>query len=82
MIMFYFVSLNKPEFTQFAQKIAKKTTKDQCYATAWALVVSMDYGSTSPNKYYDEIMSFLKDYCSRNKWKISDWLLRQMKDFQ
>ena len=82
MLIFYFISLNKPEFTQFAQKIAKKTNKDLCYATAWALVSSMDYETTSPNKYYDDILLFLKDYCTRNNEKISDWLLNQMKDFQ
>ena len=63
-------------------KNAKKTNKDLCYATAWALVSSMDYETTSPNKYYDDILLFLKDYCSRNNEKISDWLLNQMKDFQ
>ena len=85
-MMIYFVSLDKPEFTQFAEQISKKTTWDQCLAMAWSLYADYTFpsGSTAAGikLQLNQIITFLKDYCKRNKWEMSDWLKIQMKDFK
>ena len=77
LVMLYFVSLDKPEFIQFAEQISTKTSLDQCYAMGW--VVSANY--TFPVKQVDEMMSFLRDCANRDNWEVSVWLKNQMQDF-
>ena len=75
LIMFYFVSQDKPEFNQFADRISRGTSLGQCYATAWAVSAGYDFPAAEK---VNEIMTFLRDYCKRNNWVLLDWLQIQM----
>ena len=77
MIMYYFLSLDKPEFNQFAKELSSKTTIDDCYAMAWCFHMGNVYTSPTVN----EIMTFLREHCNRNKWDMNEWLKTQTKGF-
>lgn len=70
MIIFYLVSLNKPEFTQFAKELAPKTTKDSCLAIAWIL---SRHRTFSHSEEYSKIVNFLHDHCKRSKCGVTKW---------
>ena len=55
MIMFYFLSLNKPEFTQYAKELSLHTTMEDYFFVAWFL--AMDYDP--PKQEYKKVMTFL-----------------------
>ena len=74
MIILYLLSLEKPEFTQFAKDLAPETTADSCLAVAWIL----SRKQTFPHKKeYAKIVDFLTDNCKRNKWDLTEWLIIQ-----
>ena len=75
MIIFYFLSLNKPEFTEFAQEFAEDISKDKCLAMAWYL--SSDYrptDHTEGGEEFNELMVFIKDYCKQKGLTMMEWL--------
>ena len=80
LVILYFVSLDKPEFTQFAEHLFEQTTIVQCQATCWIISRGQIYSGTCQKR--NEIISFLRDYCKQNKWEMLDWLDTQMKDFK
>ena len=69
----YLLSLEKPEFTQFANELAPRTTEDSCLAIAWILSRKQNFNS----KDYSSIVDFLNDYCERNKWNMAEWIIIQ-----
>ena len=75
MVIFYLVSLNKPEFTQFAQELAPKTTSDTCLAIAW--VLSRD--KTFKPEEYKKVVDFLHDHCKRSNCDMTEWVEIQRK---
>ena len=75
MVMFYFLSLDKPEFTEFAQKLSVKTTRKECNSIAWLILLD----KVDPNAEIQKLMVFLRDNCIRNKWDITEWLKIQSK---
>ena len=78
MLVYYFLSLEKPEFTEFARQLSAKTSKNACYTMAWYFV--MDH--TNPNDctiFECNIITFIKENCERNKWDMSQWLKTQSK---
>ena len=84
MIIFYFLSLNKPEFTEFAQEFAEDISKDKCLAMAWYL--SSDYRPTDHTEdgreEFNELMVFIKDYCKQKGLTMMEWLKTLMQDFE
>ena len=78
MLVYYFLSLEKPEFTEYARQLSAKTSKNECYSMAWYFI--MDH--TDPNDctiFECNIITFIRDYCERNKWDMSQWLKTQSK---
>ena len=78
MLVYYFLSLEKPEFIEFARQLSVKTSKNECYSMAWYFI--MDH--TDPNDctiFECNIITFIRDYCERNKWDMSQWLKTQSK---
>ena len=75
MIIMYLLSLEKPEFTQFAKELAPKTTVDSCLAIAWVLTRQQTFDMED----YSKIVDFLNDNCKRNKWNITKWVIIQRK---
>ena len=75
MIMFYFLSLNKPEFTQYAKELSLHTTRDDYYFIAWFL--TMDNTPSRPE--YQKVTTFLRENCKRNDWNLTEWLKIQSK---
>jgi len=70
MIMFYFLSLDKPEFTQYAKELSLQTTRDDYYFIAWFL--TMDNVPFRPE--YKKVTTFLRENCKRNGWNLTEWL--------
>ena len=77
MIMFYFLSLNKPEFAQYAEDLSWHTTKADYYYLAWYLTMGYNTGST--NQEYQKLITFLRENCERNGWDFTEWLKTQSK---
>ena len=75
MVILYFLSLDKPEFSEYAQKLSVKTTRKDCNSIAWQIM--MDKGD--PNAEIQKLMAFLRENCIRNKWDITEWLKIQSK---
>ena len=74
MVIFYFVSLDKPEFTQFAQTLSARTTLDKCFSTAWRMSLGSRYGGED-----EKLAKFLQENCSNIEWNFNWWLKRQSK---
>ena len=72
MVIFYFVSLDKPEFTQFAETLSVRTTLDKCFSTAWRLSMESRYEGEK-----GKIATFLEENCSNIEWNFNGWLKRQ-----
>ena len=73
MIIMYLLSLEKPEFIQFAKELAPRTTMDSCLAIAWILSRKQNF---EPGNY-SKIVDFLNDNCRRNKWGMTKWVTIQ-----
>ena len=75
-VMFYFVSLDKPEFTQFANELTMKCDLTHCFSMLGQLI----YGK---ELIYDKeclkVIEFIREYCKRNCWNLKKWLEIQMK---
>ena len=75
MIIIYFVSLDKPEFTEYAKKLSAKTDIMNCYGMAWWIV--MGRNETRPE--YQNLITFLREHCKRNNWDLTEWMKTQSK---
>ena len=73
LIMFYFLSLEKPEFTQYAKELSRNVTIDDSFFMAWFL--TMDY----PERTYPKLITFIRENCKRNGWDLTEWLKIQSK---
>lgn len=76
LVMFYFLSLNKPEFDQYAKQLSVYTDKESYYSLSW--YITMGYNDPSKPEY-EKLINFLRDNCDRNDWNITDWLKIQSK---
>ena len=76
LIMFYFLSLDKPEFAQYAEDLSWYTKRADYYYMAWYL--TMGYTDTS-NQEYQRLITFLRENCERNGWDLTEWLKTQSK---
>ena len=74
MVLFYFVSLDKREFTQFARALANRTNLEKCFATAWRMSLGFRYEGEN-----EKLVQFLQEYCSNNEWDFDAWLKLQSK---
>ena len=72
LIIFYFLSLDKNDFTKYAVLLSEKTTLDHCYAMAWMFTIKRGFGGE-----YNKIENFIRENCERNKWSLSKWLKTQ-----
>ena len=76
MVMFYFLSLNKPEFNQYAKQLSLYTNKESYYYLSWYITM----GNNDPSMpEYEKLINFLRDNCDQNDWNITDWLKIQSK---
>ena len=75
MIIFYFLSLNKPEFTEYAKKLTKKTKRINCFNVAWCIVI----GQNTPVVETQKLITFIREYCERNNWDLTEWFKTQSK---
>ena len=71
MIMFYFLSLDKPEFTQYAKELSLHTTIEDYFFMAWYL--AMGHNKTNRQEY-QKVATFLRENCERNGWNLTEWL--------
>ena len=69
LVIFYLLSLNKDEFTEYALELSAFTTLNHCYATAWMITIGKGFGGE-----YNKVETFLKEHCEGNKWKMDQWL--------
>ena len=76
LIIMYLLSLENPEFTQFANELAPRTTEDSCLAIAWILTRKQTF---NPEGDYSKIVDFLEDNCERNNWNMEEWVISQRK---
>merc|ERR1719394_2077386 len=76
MIMFYFLSLDKPEFTQFAEDVSWYTSIQDYFYMAWYL--TMNFRDPS-NQEFNKLVTFLRENCKRNEWDLTEWLKIQSK---
>jgi len=76
MIILYFVSIEKPEFNRFADKLSAKTNLTICQAMAWSL---LDEDRTSLDTEDEKLAFFILEYCKRNDWDLMEWLKIQTK---
>ena len=78
LVIFYFLSLEKPEFTKFANELSTKSDLTHCFSMLGQLIYGECYDSV-----YDEeclkVMEFIREYCRRNDWDLAEWLKIQMK---
>ena len=72
MVLFYLVSLEKPEFTEFAKRLSARTTLEKCFATAWTMSLGYRYEGEA-----DQLVKFLQEHCSNNEWNFDAWLKLQ-----
>ena len=79
MVIYYFVSLDKPEFTEYAKKLCSKTNLSRCFAVAWWLVLGDANLVNDVNGEYQKLRTFLQEHCKRNKWDLTEWLKTQSK---
>ena len=81
MIMFYFLSLDKPEFTQYAEDVSWHCTKQDYFYMAWYLTMNKTHHQPklTSNQEYQKLITFLKENCKRNGWDLTDWLKIQSK---
>ena len=81
MIMFYFLSLDKPEFTEHAKKLSTKTDRKSCFNMAWWMILGNCRNSNikSKNIQSQKLIKFLREYCERNNWDLTEWLKIQSK---
>ena len=78
LVIFYFLSLEKTEFTKFATELSTKSDLTHCFSMLGQLI----YGKSCESVLDEEclkVMKFIRDYCSRNGWDLAEWLKLQMK---
>ena len=75
MIVFYFLSLDKPEFTVYAKKLSEKTARINCFNIAWWMVM----GNNDSDVELQKLITFIREYCERNEWDLTEWLKTQRK---
>ena len=75
MVVYYFLSLDKPEFTEYAKKLSAKTARINCFNMAWWIVL----GYNDPNVLIQKLITFLRENCERNEWDLTEWLKTQSK---
>ena len=73
LIIIYFLSLDKPEFTEYAKKISAKSERMNCFNVTWWIV--MDMNMTNPD--YQKLFTFFRENCKRNNWDLIEWLKTQ-----
>ena len=76
MIMFYFLSLDKPEFTQYAEDVSWHATKEDYFYMSWYLTMNH---ADHFNQEYQKLFTFLRENCKRNGWDLTEWLKIQSK---
>ena len=93
LIMFYFVSINKPEFDDFAEKLSTKSKSrlvtnrwfvnsrceflSDCYTAAWCTMVEDDFERDFLQT--KTVATFLREHCTRNDLNLTEWLKTQSK---
>ena len=77
-VMFYFVSLDKPEFTQFANELTIKCDLTHCFSMLGQLIYGKCYELVN-DKECLKVIDFIRENCKRNGWDLKKWLEIQMK---
>ena len=75
MIVYYFLSLEKPEFTEYAKKLSAKTDRINCFNIAWWIVI----GQNDSDAELQKLITFLREHCKRNNWDLTEWFKTQSK---
>ena len=75
MVIYYFLSLDKPEFTEYAKKLSEKTERSNCFNMAWWVVM----GQNDTRDGVQKLINFLRENCDRNNWDLFEWFKTQSK---
>ena len=75
-LVYYFLSLDKPEFTEYAKILSAKTERMHCFNFAWWMVLGQNLDS---NDKLQKMITFLRENCERNKWDLTEWFKTQSK---
>ena len=78
LVMFYFLSLEKPEFTVFANELSSKSDLTHCFSILGQVIYGKCYESVY-DKECLKVMEFIRECCKRNGWDLAKWLEIQMK---
>ena len=69
--MFYFVSIEKEEFDDFAEKLSKNIKLNDCYTLAWKIGVMKE---NFMNEEVQKLVVFIRNHCKRNRLNLVEWL--------
>ena len=69
--MFYFVSIEKEEFNDFARKLSKNIELNDCYTLAWKIGVMKE---NFKNEEVQNLVVFIRNHCKRNRLNLIEWL--------
>ena len=76
LIVFYFISIEKKDFDDFAEKLSKNIELNEYYTLAWSIgVMNENY----QDKEVQKLVVFLRNHCDRNELPLIDWLKIQRK---
>ena len=76
MIVFYFISIEKKDFNDFAEKLSKNIGLNDYYTLAWKIgVMKEDF----EDKEVQKLVVFIRNHCKRNGFFLVDWLQTQRK---
>ena len=71
LIMLYFVSIEKDEFNDFAEKLSKNIKLNDCYTLAWKIGVME---GNFKNEEIQQLVDFIRNHCKRNSLPLIEWL--------
>ena len=69
--MLYFVSIEKDEFNEFAEKLSKNMKLDDCYILAWKIGIMK---KNFKNEEVQKLVVFIRNHCKRNELPLIEWL--------
>ena len=77
LVIIFFVSLDKEEFTQCAKELACKVTyKKDCFYISWLLAIGKTFKSMPES---NKMVLFMRQHCEGNNWDMTEWLKIQSK---
>ena len=78
LIVFYFISIEKKDFDDFAEKLSKNIKLNEFYTLAWSVGVMQE---NYQDKEVQKLVVFIRNHCKRNELHLIDWLKIQRRGF-